>query len=89
MIDTTKVEACGRQSPLPVANGRESCGSAARLKSDKLMPGPDTCSKQPIGDPQAKAVDEAKAILEKKTMVTMAHAFACATKHYLRGEEGM
>lgn len=41
------------------------------------------------GQAEAKALDECRAILEKKTVVEMALAFAVAVKHYLRGEEGM
>jgi len=48
-------------------------------------------SSEPFEDGQEdeKALDECRAILEKKTMVQMALAFAVAVKHYLRGEEGM
>jgi hypothetical protein len=53
--------------------------------------GPDNMTTDPFADDQeeAKILDECRAILEKKTMVQMALAFAVAVKHYLRGEEGM
>ena len=56
-----------------------------------LTPGPDTMVADPFEDGQEdqKALDECRAILEKKTMVQMALGFAVAVKHYLRGEEGM
>jgi hypothetical protein len=56
-----------------------------------LTAGPDTMSSEPFEDGQEdeKALNECRAILEKKTMVQMALAFAVAVKHYLRGEEGM
>jgi predicted membrane chloride channel (bestrophin family) len=41
------------------------------------------------GQEDKKALDECRAIIEKKTMVQMSLAFAVAVKHYLRGEEGM
>ena len=41
------------------------------------------------GKEDEKALDECRAMLEKKTMVHMALAFAISVKHYLRGEEGM
>ncbi|KAL7424403.1 hypothetical protein Q5752_000085 [Cryptotrichosporon argae] len=39
-------------------------------------------------DPAEKARDEARGLIEKRTVVRMAEAFAAALKHYLRGEEG-
>lgn len=50
---------------------------------------PDTLSAQPPTDPEERALDMAKAIVEKKTVIQLALAFAVAVKHYLRGEEGM
>ncbi|WOO83045.1 UPF0187 protein [Vanrija pseudolonga] len=51
--------------------------------------GPDSCVPVPPEDPDERAKDEAKAVLEKKTSVRMALGFAVAMKHYLRGEEGV
>ncbi|EKD04775.1 hypothetical protein A1Q2_01005 [Trichosporon asahii var. asahii CBS 8904] len=50
---------------------------------------PDSMSGNPPSDPQAKAQDEARAVIEKKTIVQLALAFAVSVKHYLRGEEGI
>ncbi|RSH91483.1 hypothetical protein EHS25_009782 [Saitozyma podzolica] len=50
---------------------------------------PDSLLATPPTDPEAKARDETRAIIEKSTMVRMALAFAVAVKHYLRGEEGI
>jgi len=56
-----------------------------------LRLGPDTLTAEPFEEENedSKALDECRAMLEKKTMVNMALAFAVAVKHYLRGEEGM
>lgn len=50
---------------------------------------PDSLETEPLTDPQARARDEARAIIEKKTIVQLALAFAVSVKHYLRGEEGI
>lgn len=50
---------------------------------------PDSMFCDPPSDPQAKAQDEARAVIEKKTIVQLALAFAVSVKHYLRGEEGI
>ncbi|KAL1409197.1 hypothetical protein Q8F55_006027 [Vanrija albida] len=50
---------------------------------------PDRCVPDPPADPDERAKDEAKAVLEKKTAVRLALGFAVAVKHYLRGEEGV
>lgn len=70
------------------------CEYRSNLQTDigaQLISGPDTMTATPFEAEQEKekALDECRAILEKKTMVQMALAFAVAVKHYLRGEEGM
>ncbi|KAK4687646.1 ion channel-forming bestrophin family protein, partial [Tremellales sp. Uapishka_1] len=50
---------------------------------------PDTLSATAITDSHEQALDEARAIIEKKTIVQLALAFSASVKHYLRGEEGI
>ncbi|GMK56835.1 hypothetical protein CspeluHIS016_0306750 [Cutaneotrichosporon spelunceum] len=50
---------------------------------------PDSLKPDPIEDPVERARDEAKAIIEKKTVVQLGLAFAVAVKHYLRNEPGI
>ncbi|BEI84515.1 hypothetical protein CcaverHIS002_0411190 [Cutaneotrichosporon cavernicola] len=50
---------------------------------------PDSLTPDPIEDPAERARDEAKAIIEKKTVVQLGLAFAVAVKHYLRSEPGI
>lgn len=54
-----------------------------------LTQGPETMVLEPPTDPNEVARDKVRTMVEKKTMVQMATAFAIAVKHYLRGEEGM
>lgn len=55
------------------------------------MEGPDSMTTEVSGEDKEaeRALNESRALLEKKTMVQMALAFAVSVKHYLRGEEGM
>lgn len=57
--------------------------------ADRMCPGPDTVLSEPATDPQEKARDFARGVIEKKTMVQLALGFAVAVKHYLRYEEGI
>lgn len=50
---------------------------------------PDSVLSEPPSDPQEKAQDEARGVIEKKTIVQLALAFAVSVKHYLRGEQGI
>ncbi|WWD19825.1 hypothetical protein CI109_104291 [Kwoniella shandongensis] len=50
---------------------------------------PDSLTATPPEDPEAKALDTTRGVLEKATLVRMGLAFAVAVKHYLRGEEGI
>ncbi|KAK8853395.1 hypothetical protein IAR55_004101 [Kwoniella newhampshirensis] len=50
---------------------------------------PDSLLATPPEDPEARAQDTTRAVLEKATLVRMGLAFAVAVKHYLRGEEGI
>ncbi|WWC95164.1 hypothetical protein V866_002018 [Kwoniella sp. B9012] len=50
---------------------------------------PDAIRATPPEDPELRAVEETRAVIEKATLVRMGLAFAVAVKHYLRGEEGI
>ncbi|WVW86382.1 hypothetical protein I302_108428 [Kwoniella bestiolae CBS 10118] len=50
---------------------------------------PDAIRAAPPEDPQLRAIEETRAVIEKATLVRMGLAFAVAVKHYLRGEEGI
>ncbi|CAK9787420.1 hypothetical protein CC85DRAFT_289581 [Cutaneotrichosporon oleaginosum] len=50
---------------------------------------PDSLQAEPIEDPAERARDEARALIEKKTVVQLGLAFAVAVKHYLRDEPGI
>ncbi|WVQ94903.1 hypothetical protein IAU59_001989 [Kwoniella sp. CBS 9459] len=50
---------------------------------------PDSLRAAPPDDPEIRAIDHTRAVIEKATVVRMGLAFAVAVKHYLRGEEGI
>ncbi|OCF43712.1 hypothetical protein I317_02465 [Kwoniella heveanensis CBS 569] len=50
---------------------------------------PDALRPAPPEDPEIRAVEHTRAVIEKATVVRMGLAFAVAVKHYLRGEEGI
>lgn len=45
-------------------------------------------TKTGLEDPEEKAADAARGLLEKKTVLNLLEAFAVALKHALRGESG-
>ncbi|WVF67305.1 hypothetical protein IAT40_002056 [Kwoniella sp. CBS 6097] len=50
---------------------------------------PDSLRATPPEEPDVRATEHTRAVIEKATVVRMGLAFAVAVKHYLRGEEGI